>query len=207
MINIIFFIALVLVIPISALLPIWFGWENGPLESAQNVLLLAGFVICLCYQKGAKGRSKKESQMWLSVGLFYLFMLARELSWGRVFFLDYIDANGPGFVRLQTLDAYPYIYAGIGFFALLMLYMLIRTIPWRELWREIPFNRLTVYILILAAAISQMAEHDFPYETHNLNQTVEEGAELLVYVIMLYLTREYYLHLKAKFERENSNQI
>lgn len=35
--------------PVAALLPAWAGWENGPLEIAQDIILLAGAMgIALC---------------------------------------------------------------------------------------------------------------------------------------------------------------
>lgn len=64
-------------------LPLSWGWENGPLESFQAVLLLVG--ACLAGIAAYQQRDMAAGKVWCVAILLWLGMLGRELSWGAVF--------------------------------------------------------------------------------------------------------------------------
>jgi len=199
MANIFFLIYVYLMFPLSAMLPGYIGWENGPVESAQNVLLGAGFVMSMMY--AVSHYERRWRQLWASIGVFYLVLLARELSYGRVFFRTALTPEGPEFIKLRMLDSYASIYVHIGMGIALVVYMLLRTVPWRVLLNDFPFNRWTVLIAVFAVAVSQYAEHEMAFVQYNNNQNLEEISETLVYIIMLYLTRQFHYYLKDKISK------
>ena len=41
--------------PAAFLFPPWAGWENGPLEMLQNIVLAAGAVCCIALFRKARG--------------------------------------------------------------------------------------------------------------------------------------------------------
>ena len=100
--------------PLAQFLPPECGWENGLIENAQAILLLIGAMFCFnCAYYYFKG-------MGFTVGLLYLDMFMRELSWGRVFFPTGIYTEmGPEFISMNSI---PLISAVIGIIALILQY-------------------------------------------------------------------------------------
>ena len=67
----------------AAGLPAFWGWENGPLESFQSLILLLG--MSTAWWAAYRQRDASTSKIWLVASLFWLGMLGRELAWGAVF--------------------------------------------------------------------------------------------------------------------------
>ena len=102
--------------------------------------------------------------MGYTIGLLYFIMFMRELSWGRVFFQkETIDEMGPKFISMSSIPQHNFINAVIG-----------------------------AVIGIIALILQYGGEHVwFSALTHPQNQTLEEFAEMIVYVEMLNVTQYY----------------
>ena len=77
------FLYLLLIFPVSALLPYCSAFENGPIENTQAAILLGGALLCVWFSCISLPNVRK---MWLAVSGLFLLLSLRELSWGRVFF-------------------------------------------------------------------------------------------------------------------------
>lgn len=75
---------LVLSLPLAQLLPVSWGWENGPLETLQAFILLAGSLTAAW--NAWRQRHQNGAAIWRIATIFWLCMLGRELSWGAVFY-------------------------------------------------------------------------------------------------------------------------
>lgn len=61
-------IYLALIFPLSAVLPPWVSFENGPVENAQAIILAAFEVMCVFFFK--HGASAVRRMWLLSAGIF-----------------------------------------------------------------------------------------------------------------------------------------
>lgn len=86
---------LVAAFPVSLLLPVRVSWENGPIEDAQVAILAAAAVLAFALGRRASSATRF---LWFGVGIVWILLLGRELSWGAVF-LDPIRTtdHGPTF--------------------------------------------------------------------------------------------------------------
>lgn len=64
-------------------LPVSWGWENGPLENLQAVILLVGMLVAV--MAAGQQRHMPAGKIWWVAALLWLGMLGRELAWGAVF--------------------------------------------------------------------------------------------------------------------------
>lgn len=64
-------------------LPVRFGWENGPVETTQAIMLAVAGILSLCMAYVRRGHVQRY--FWLAALLVWLILLGRELSWGAVF--------------------------------------------------------------------------------------------------------------------------
>lgn len=83
-------------------LPPWWGWENGPLENTQVLILAIGLVVSWFAARHNRD-NRKARNLWLWLTLFWLLVMGRELSWGRVFYPVASGANGPELISLHQL--------------------------------------------------------------------------------------------------------
>lgn len=156
-------------------------------ENAQAILLLIGAMFCFnCAYYYFKG-------MGYTIGLLYFIMFMRELSWGRVFFpKGTIDEMGPKFISMSSIPQHNFINAVIGIVIAVILYGFYRFMPWKKLIFEIKFPIISAVIGIIAIILQYGGEHVwFSALTHPQNQTLEEFAEMIVYVEMLNVTQYY----------------
>ena len=98
------------------LLPQSYGQENGPEEFLQAVILgLAALVAISALFQTHLSSARRKLFALSSVGL--LIVIARELSWGRVFYMDSTGRIPP----LKTLWFGPYIYPGVALIVIIAL--------------------------------------------------------------------------------------
>ena len=57
--------------PAAAVLPSWVGWENGPVEILQDIVLLIGAIYCMILFRKASGRYRHG--MWLAASTYFRF--------------------------------------------------------------------------------------------------------------------------------------
>lgn len=92
--------------PSAGILPGWVGFENGPLENGQALLLSGGAVMAVW---SAVHSHTKLRWFWIAVSIVWTMLALRELSWGGVFMspLSYSD-DGP-FYSSSQLWYKPYV--------------------------------------------------------------------------------------------------
>lgn len=126
----------VLILPVSGFLPDWVNFENGPIENTQVILLLGCALMCVKFARDTL--SSPSHKMWLPSAGIFLILAARELSWGRVFFIkEYSAAGEPILIASSEMPFRTAIHGFIGVLAVLCLYGLIRFVPWKRIFRNL----------------------------------------------------------------------
>ena len=128
----------VLAVPFAAVLPSWVGWENGPIEILQDLVLFVGAIYCITLFCRASGRYRHG--LWLAASAYFLILLGRELSWGRIFMPIGMTDHGPDFVSMHALPYYKVVYGIIAVAILMTLYKspadvtlyILNTFDWRS---------------------------------------------------------------------------
>lgn len=144
---------------ISPYLPISWGWENGPLEWLQVVILAIGLVLNYKWWYDAKANDDHGSARFLLLATpLWLLMVGRELSWGRVFYPTGFDAvTGPSFVSLAQLPYGAIVNPLLAVIIVVWLFAVIKygmyKIPYQLLKeKHFPVSELIISILALVAA-------------------------------------------------------
>jgi hypothetical protein len=172
---------LALTLPLALLLPPWVGWENGPLENLQVVLLLMGAWVA-CAIALHDRRHPALHRFWYCVAPLWLLCVGRELSWGRVFFPVGMDASGPVFISAMSYDAV------IRPLAIAVTVASLVGMLWQRPFRLLARCRLPltdVVIMLAAALIANAVDKGYWPALLQHEETVEEWAELIVYSAML----------------------
>ncbi|CVK19919.1 hypothetical protein [Sporomusa sphaeroides] len=170
-------------ISLGWLLPAEYGNENGPIEWLQVVVLgVAALVsISALFQTGLSP-TRRRLFAWTSI--LWLLNIARELSWGRVF---YPNGTG-GFLRLKDIWFGPYVYptiaiilvAAFGYFFAKGLHR--ELVPWLK---QGILPALDFVILLVAAVTADIIEHHSSGLFGAKIELFEELGELAAYVAIL----------------------
>lgn len=174
--------------PVAALLPAWAGWENGPLEIAQDIILLAGAMDCLVRFRKADRRDHRG--LWLGGSAYFLLLLGRELSWGRVFLQKAMTSSGPVFVSMHDLPHYEIVYGMIAVAVLLTGWSLAVYMPWRSLFEKMPVPALSLLLMIAAAVFASLGDKGFLLGG-DFDEILEGEMELLVYLLNIHWVHWY----------------
>lgn len=158
-----------------------FAWENGPLEMAQNVVLFFETCLFLYFYKNTKG--SRYQMLWLATAGLFLILFGRELSWGRVFFFKEMASYGPAFYSLKEISYGFLVNWIVGGLSLLVLFGFFRYAPWQAIWKVIPKPWLILAAVILTAVLSTLGDKEKILHTV-FDQTIEEYAELLMYILL-----------------------
>ncbi len=178
-----------LFIPVSIILPPQLSLENRGIEMIQNVVLAALAVLCLIFWR--KTSKCYVHTLWLAASAYFLLLLGRELSWGRVFFPTGMDSHGPTFIAMRDVP-YHYVIEGvIGLWIAAVVVSLVRLIPWKKVLRELPFPTVPVILLAASAVIAALGDQGAIVHTET-DEMIEELAELLVYILYGYIAAWYY---------------
>ena len=182
-------LSLFLCYPLSRIVPVEWGWENGVVENAQVLVLLAGLVFAAhAWRRGPKG---KAAMLALCVVPVWLLLVGRELSWGSVF-LDPSGFGGDGPIyRSRVLWYRPLVPPFAGLMLAASLYLAWRHRLHRFLLEVVTSGRFPwgCVLLILGAALgSTIGEGHVPqvvrgFFGHAL--VFEEMAELVGYMAMV----------------------
>ena len=174
-------------------LPNWVGWENGPFESFQALLLLAGGLLAGWY--GAKENNRQTRWFWWVQAPIWVILAAREMSWGVVFLppLSVLPSGEPVFSARRQLWYYkPLLRPLLVVVALACAVMGIRSRQHevlRRLWRQGDFPLLQIVIvagcMLLSAAAEGKLGLSFAQMQADAAQIFEELAEGTAYVFML----------------------
>lgn len=168
---------------VSFVLPPWLAWENQGLEMAQNILLGALACVSLLLWHRTKGKAAHAS--YLAICGYFLLLLGRELSWGRVFMLKSVGAHGPIFVSMHELMYHTCIEAAIGAYMLVIAWALWRYVQWAVVLERKHFPGHVFAVCCAAAVVAALGDKGFFFNA-DYSELVEEFAELLVYAIQGY---------------------
>ncbi|QNP47221.1 hypothetical protein [Diaphorobacter aerolatus] len=169
--NIVVLLGLLTTLPVSAVLPANWGWENGPLENAQALMLFAGAVTAMW--AAVRQTEASTRALWWTAALVWLVMAGRELAWGAAFLAPRgFDDHGP-IVSSSVLwyrPAVPWICAAL---LLIGLTAMWRSSAWSRvvarLHRERAWPWFRWLLLVVAMLMSAVAEEHtkqhlpFPY--------------------------------------------
>lgn len=180
-------IMLLLVFPLASILPVQAGWENGLIANAQIVLLALGFLSSMDY--GYYYFGKKA----YAFGCLFLLMMARELSWGRVFFPNgKITEMGPEFISMHNIPGHDVINFFIGLAIFSVALFLYKSVDWKNFFK-IPIPIVTLLIMIIAFFGQILSEKClFVFLSHARNQIAEELFEAIIYFELLSTIQNYY---------------
>ncbi|MBQ0132932.1 MAG: hypothetical protein KBT18_12415 [Comamonas sp.] len=145
-------VGLALSLPLAHLLPVSWGWENGPLETLQALTLLAG---CLTAAWSAwSQRRQSGAAIWRIAAILWLCMLGRELAWGAVFYAPLgMDAHSGPLYSSSVLWFKPAVkWVCAALLVLCMFWVWRCRLLGRVLWpwlqqRLMPWDCLLVFVL------------------------------------------------------------
>lgn len=172
-------------------LPVSWGWENGPLENFQAVILLVGMWVAVMAAWQQRGMS--AGNIWWVAAMFWLGMLGRELAWGAVFLpaQGFDPESGPRYTSsiLWWKPAVMWVCLGmLGACAYWVLrYRLVPRVLMRWLReRAMPWGCLGIFVL--AMVLSAMAEGHAKLPIFHLPEmtlmAMEEMAECWAYLAL-----------------------
>lgn len=169
----------VLLFPLGLTLPAWWGWENGPVENTQIVILVVGLVIS--YLAAQHNRdNRKFRNLWLYLIPFWLLIIGRELSWGRVFYPVAFGPNGPEFISLYQLWYGPFVKPIIAIVLIAMLIGICLNSPLKYI-RQATLPLLDIAILFIMVILASAFDKFTFSILHAQEEMLEEWAELTAY--------------------------
>jgi hypothetical protein len=162
--------------------------ENGPVETAQNLVLLSGFLISVFYSVSTQGR---ERALWIFGASLLYIAFWRELGWGAAIFALFNPQIDPNTFSSHSLWYRPIVRPLIVSIALIGLVAFISGKAWRlaqPLHRGKMFPVQELIWLTIAAAVSTAAEGkmglSLPFGD-DVNFNIEELAELSAYLFLI----------------------
>ena len=173
-----------LLFPLGLLLPDWWGWENGPVENTQVLILCAGAFFSW---QASRRQNDQLHTLWSWTIMIWLLMVGRELSWGRVFFAPVsIGSQGPVFPSIQDVWYGPYCYPVLTVLMLSTLVGLWRNFTWEKIKPRLRIAIVDCSLLLLAVLASQLVfEKNLIPLLSPYSQMLEELSELIAYWCMV----------------------
>lgn len=202
----IFSLLLLVALPLGFLLPASWGYENGPVENTQViVILLSGVVLYGASKWGVGSRSTKLLQLWFIPVV--MLVAARELSWGRVF---YPGEHGL-FLPLKALWYGKMVYPGIG----IVIVCVIAGIYLQKLDEEIllwakygKFPIIELILIIGGFLMADIVEHHSRGIFAQQQDLFEELFELVMYcgVLSLFVNLGFYKCFQPYYRQDRVEQ-
>jgi len=182
-------LGLFLCLPLSLAAPVEWGWENGVVENAQVLVLLAGlFFAFQAWRHGPKGDASTLALCLLPV---WLLLTGRELSWGSVF-LDPLGFGPDGPIYSSRVLWYrPLVPPFAGLLLLGSLWLAWRQRLHRYLLGLVTGGRfpwMTIVLVLGAALGSTAGEGHLPAFARHLvahSAVLEEMSETVGYLAMV----------------------
>ncbi|MBP2657905.1 MAG: hypothetical protein H6Q69_937 [Firmicutes bacterium] len=167
------------------LLPASWGQENSPIEWSQVVILACAVIAAvLAAYFGVCSLHQRKLLLW-SVPV-WLLAIGRELSWGRVF---YVNSDG-SFVNLANLWYGTYVHPLIACVILITVWGLLKnglSVEILEWYKYGTVPLIEILILVGAGMFATGVEH-FSFGIFGLNEELyEELAETVCYSTLLFL--------------------
>ncbi|MEV4607312.1 hypothetical protein MRBLMR1_002318 [Neorhizobium sp. LMR1-1-1.1] len=173
---------------LSSHLPNWTSYENGPIEMAQNLVLLIGGLQAISYGTQAK---EPWRYLWFAAAPVWFICLGRELSWGAVFLPPIkFAASGP-FYTSAVLPYKALVAPLVGLLLLFSFGLFVRFKLWTvgllaSKSRQLPVIEVAmagVAVLLMTAAENHMNLSLEAYLSYG--QIFEETIELSAYLFLL----------------------
>ena len=172
---------------VGLVLPVSLGWENGPIEMAQNGLLVLAILMSL----GMAHTRRTQGALWLAFALIWFVLLGRELSWGAVWAEPLSRTpEGEPFYSSRVLFYRPYVPAILGVvsgtIALLLWRSGLKNLLRDGWWcKRSQFPWLSVCAMLVYGVMSWLIEHLplewQPWVLRGQAQVLEELFETMVY--------------------------
>lgn len=180
---------MVFLLPQAFILPVECSYENHLLENLEVFVLGIGFINML--YKTANLNKDKINKFYLACGIFYIVMIARELSYGRVFYPIGIDKNGEQiFMNIHQIWYGPIVYPIIAVLVLIALFLMIQTYKYikkEQIICSIP--RYSIRLFIIMMILSQIVfEKNLIKFLADYGQLLEECTEILAYCSLVCFT-------------------
>lgn len=203
-IRYIFLLYLLMIFPLSQIIPEWVSWENNILENLQVIVLLIGCIMNMLFYRYPINADTRR--MWLLASGFFLLLVGRELSWGRVFFQTAMTEHGPEFISMSQVPYHSIIHLAIGIYMVILAAGFITMVPWTKIFKYVKFPTSVFIMFCITAILSTCGDHRWMtfYDFHD--ETIEELAELLSYMILDYITIYYHTEL-MRFEIIHKNRM
>lgn len=180
---------MVLLLPQAFILPIECSYENHLLENLEVFVLGIGFINML-YRTVSLNKNK-FNKFYLACGIFYIVMIARELSYGRVFYPIGIDKNGEQvFVNIHQLWYGSIVYPIITILVLLAIVLMVKTYKYIQKERIIcSIPKYSIRLFIIMLILSQVVfEKNLIVFLADYGQLLEECTEILAYCSLVCFT-------------------
>ncbi|WP_278849830.1 hypothetical protein [Megamonas funiformis] len=180
---------MILLLPQAFVLPVEYSYENHLLENLEVFVLGIGFINML-YRTVSLNKNK-FNKFYLACGIFYIIMIARELSYGRVFYPIGIDKNGEQiFMNIHQIWYGPIVYPIIAVLVLIALFLMIQTYKYikkEQIICSIP--RYSIRLFIIMMILSQIVfEKNLIKFLADYGQLLEECTEILAYCSLVCFT-------------------
>ncbi|SMC39109.1 hypothetical protein [Sporomusa malonica] len=161
------------------MLPPDYGKENGPVELLQVVVLglAAAVAVSALFQSNLPPSRRK---LYALSSIIWLIAIARELSWGRTF---YVTSSG-SIPPLKTLWFGPLVYPTIGVIVIIAFGYFFTQGLHKELFSWLKYDTipvLDIVIVIAAIFIADMIEHHSLGLFGQRTTLLEELGELVSY--------------------------
>lgn len=180
---------MILLLPQAFVLPVEYSYENHLLENLEVFILCMGLVNML-YRTVSLNKNK-FNKFYLACGIFYIIMIARELSYGRVFYPIGIDENGEQiFMNIHQIWYGPIVYPIIAVLVLIALFLMIQTYKYikkEQIICSVP--RYSIRLFIIMMILSQIVfEKNLIKFLADYGQLLEECTEILAYCSLICFT-------------------
>lgn len=169
-----------LLFPAGYFLPDWCSWENQPLENIQAVMLLVGAFLAFKVAQH-NTNDKKLHALWLWTIPLWLFLLGRELSWGRVFLTPVmVNSHGPVFPALRQVWFGRYVYPLNTVAGLTTFYGIWKNWEFAKL-KRLRYPLIDIGIFIFAVISNYLFEREMITSLVQYSQVLEEWSEIIAY--------------------------
>lgn len=185
-----FLLASLILIPLCFVLPVECSFENHFLENLEVVVLFVGFVSVIFKAKNLT----KFKHFYYGCSRLYLIMIARELSWGRVFYPIGFRNNGEEiYMSIHNIWYGPVVYPVVAIVAIIALALIIKCCfdcRQKSIILDIPILYLIFFALLMM--ISQMVfEKSLISLLTPYSQLLEEATEAIAYCSLICFTHNW----------------
>lgn len=168
------------IVPLGIVLPPWWAWENGPIESTQVVILMAGLIASSLIAWNS--RNDEFGKVWMWTTPAWLLLVSRELSWGQVFFPIINDGlSEPKFIPLQKLWYGPYINFVMGIIVLAMIIGLWRSGKFKCFLKTVPISVIDLIIFVVGVVLSTVFDDGMIKSLADYKEMFEELSECIIF--------------------------